>query len=336
MASNGEHIATSPGSVADADGAERYYDSRYRQGYMDDGDWAADRRERIARLVGELPLPHSGRVLDFGCGSGVFTQVLKSALPDWEVVGTDLSTEALRLARARSSECKFEPLPACEALPARFDLVFTHHVLEHVGDLSATARTLLRLLAPSGAMLHVLPCGNAGSLAHRSCTLTRGGIDDGAEGRFFFEEPGHLRRLTTERMAALWAADGFELRRAHYAEHLFGAISSVTQFDMAFVRNFANPGMAINRSAAMKLHVLRVCLCAVWLLRKPAAVVANKRSFGVRTIRDVALLGPAILAYPASRAFDALVRGLAAWESRRRRDDRRAGEMYLFFVRMSN
>lgn len=324
-----------PSSLRDPRVAEQYYDERYKRGYMDDGDWSSEKQERIARLLAAMPLPRTGRVLDFGCGTGIFTKVLRSALPNWEVTGTDISAEALERARMRSPECRFFHLSACEALLGRVDLVFSHHVLEHVYDLHATARTLANLLTPSGAMFHILPCGNPGSLAHRVCMLTRDGIAHDADGRFFFEEDGHLRRLTTEGLVSLWATDGLTLKRAYYAEQFVGAIRSLTQFDMRTVLHFANPKRARTASDALPLYALRLFLVALWLVRRPVFVLRNKRTFGVTGARDLVVVVFGLLAYAPSKVLDWLLRRMASREWRVRCHDRRAGEMYLFLVRGS-
>src|SRR5687768_8511453 len=79
--------------------AKEFYDQRYAAGYM--GQWPKPKLERIVRLIRDLDLPSSGTALDFGCGNGVFTDVIHRALPSWRVVGTDISTVAIEGARRR-------------------------------------------------------------------------------------------------------------------------------------------------------------------------------------------------------------------------------------------
>jgi hypothetical protein len=67
------------------------------------------------------------------------------------------------------------------------------------------------LKAAASAMLHILPCGNEGSFEHNVCLLRKDGINPELEGRFFFEDEGHVRRLTTEQLSALCAKMGFVL-----------------------------------------------------------------------------------------------------------------------------
>ena len=163
--------------------AEEFYNSRFVQRYME--SWPTEKCARVANLLSELPLPSNGRVLDFGCGTGVFTAVLKSVLRDWEVCGTDISRNAVEIAQAKLSNCSFYQLAECENLHGQFDFIFTHHVLEHVSDLHKTIATLADLLKPSGVMLHILPCADTGSLEHKICMMRRDGIIGDSETRFF-------------------------------------------------------------------------------------------------------------------------------------------------------
>ena len=72
-----------------------FYDNRYRGGYMD--EWPADKKKRVRGVVKGLNLPGRGAALDYGCGNGEFTGVLKEALPGWEaeVLAALLVPEAL-------------------------------------------------------------------------------------------------------------------------------------------------------------------------------------------------------------------------------------------------
>ena len=56
-----------------------FYDNWYASGYMD--EWPADKKERIFEIITALNLPETGEALDYGCGNGVFTEVIKKALP---------------------------------------------------------------------------------------------------------------------------------------------------------------------------------------------------------------------------------------------------------------
>jgi predicted TPR repeat methyltransferase len=55
------------------------YESRYEHGYME--NYSADVKDRIFGIIRDLRLPEQGDALDFGCGNGVLTEVIRQALP---------------------------------------------------------------------------------------------------------------------------------------------------------------------------------------------------------------------------------------------------------------
>ena len=143
---------------------------------------------------------------------------VKDALPcGWRVFGTDLSDTAQRQGSARHPDITFEASPSLSESGKQFDLVFTHHVLEHVGDLLETLDAIDRFVRPGGLLVHALPCGNSGSLEWKICQGVYGGIECERGNRFFFEEEGHLRRLTTEELINLVVDRGFRLVQQSFA-----------------------------------------------------------------------------------------------------------------------
>jgi 2-polyprenyl-3-methyl-5-hydroxy-6-metoxy-1,4-benzoquinol methylase len=80
------------------------------------------------------------RILDFGCGSGSSTMVLARMFPRSEIVGVELSSEYLRIARARQrfygySNVSFLQSPAGTTVPRElgdFDFIVMSAVFEHL------------------------------------------------------------------------------------------------------------------------------------------------------------------------------------------------------------
>jgi SAM-dependent methyltransferase len=323
-------MSVQAGQLHDLEVATRFYDARFRHGYMD--QWPDAKCDRVAAFIRELPLPVNGRVLDFGCGTGVFTRVLRRALPQWDVHGTDLSATAVEIAAERNPDCRFYTLSECSARTADFDLVFTHHVLEHVSNLVDIADLLANLTKPAGSMIHILPCGDRGSLERAICGLRADGVDVRTEGRFFYEEEGHLRRLTTDRLVGLWASAGFRLGRCYYANQVVGGLRFLTQGDSQFILSVTDTALAVDSGARRKLRLLRVALLGLWCARKPLGVVRNKRHFGCKDARDVAMLAVAAVCFPASWLVEALLNAFVnlEWRSYRHRP---GSEMYVYLLR---
>ena len=111
--------------------------------------------EAAAFLLPELKV--GMRLLDVGCGPGSITRGLATHLAPGEVVGVDLSEEALASARRDAAERGIENVRYQTAsvyeLPfpdASFDVVFAHQVLQHLREPSAAMREMLRVLRPGG------------------------------------------------------------------------------------------------------------------------------------------------------------------------------------------
>jgi SAM-dependent methyltransferase len=318
--------------LSDSRSATVFYDDRYAQGYME--EWSEEKKRRIVEVVSALPLPMRGRALDFGCGNGVLTDVLRRALPTgWDVVGTDLSAVALENARLLHPGCVFVEPGAPEVADVPFDLVFTHHVLEHVADVQATLDDLAARLAPDGGMLHILPCGNPGSFEHELCLARPDGIDRRSGNRFFFEEEGHLRRLSTDDMRELCAARGFDLEAEWYANQRAGAVAWLTLAPPEVIAELTDARYTVDPAAARRLSRLRRRLRWVRLLRLPAHVVARRIRRGIQGRRDLAVVLLGLPMYPVSKAVDAWVdhRANAEWRARKR--ERCGSEMFLWLRR---
>jgi len=334
--------------VLDGPGAAHaFYERRYRRGYMD--RWEADRADRLAAVLEPIELPAGARVLDFGCGSGALTRLLAARWPDGEIHGADISRTAVDHARQRDGGLgvRYHVLDAAfvAAHAGQFDFVFSHHVLEHVYDLSATVADLVRLLRPGGRMLHALPCGNPGSLPPWLCRQRPDGIEVAAGNRFFFEESSHLRRLTSDELQAAFAAHGCRPAAATFGYHWLGALRLFTELPPLDIVRVFDPRRCDRKSlpAMLPLFALVVALAA---LRAPVQVLVRCRRllqqvfrFRTRRLGDPAsiclllLAAPALCLLPISLLVELAVRGGDRWEWRQRRTDPRGSEMMLAFVR---
>jgi len=100
------------------------------------------------------------RVLDAGCGVGYGTRMLVEAGAA-EVVGVDISDEALATARKKfSHECITFAQDDCETLTrvsGPFDIAVAFESLEHIADASSFVRRISELLAPQGIFVVSTP-----------------------------------------------------------------------------------------------------------------------------------------------------------------------------------
>jgi SAM-dependent methyltransferase len=109
----------------------------------------------VEALREELALDGTGRLLDVGCGPGSLTHLLAPLFE--EAVGIDASAPMVRQAEAHAAPNeRFVHLPA-EELPAGLGTFRTATLAQsfHWMDQAPVARTLLEMLEPGGAVVHV-------------------------------------------------------------------------------------------------------------------------------------------------------------------------------------
>ncbi len=150
-------------------------------------------------LLNELePQLETGRLLEVGCGQGLFLEHARAR--GWEVTGVDLLEPLAALARtergldARTGELADAALPS-----GTFDVVYSSEVIEHVIDPIALLREMYRVLRPGG--LAVLLTGNARSWSSR--------VRGGSWSYYEFKTHGHIRFFNPKAARALATAAGF-------------------------------------------------------------------------------------------------------------------------------
>ena len=117
-------------------------------------------RRRVA-LIRELTGLHAGRVLEVGCGSGLFLRHLRTA--GYAVEGVETSKGDVAYARESSGLTVFEGvLEELPLEPARYDAVVMVYVLEHIPDPAATLTRIHTLLKPGGWTVLGLPVMDSG------------------------------------------------------------------------------------------------------------------------------------------------------------------------------
>jgi hypothetical protein len=188
------------------------------------------------------------------------------------------------------------------------------------------------LVTGRGRMLHILPCGNPGSFEYNLCRLRTDGINTAVQNRFFFEDEGHVRRLDTDRLAALLAPHGFGLRQEYYSNQYFGALKWIASYDKPFIYRLTDPGKALSGAASLQLRWLRAKLLFVKRAREVAKARLAQGS-GLSRLKRLAV-------YPF---FWTLKRGAglvtsyynhnAQREWERKKNQRNGSEMYLYFSR---
>ncbi|MGD2148163.1 MAG: class I SAM-dependent methyltransferase [Anaerolineae bacterium] len=116
--------------------------------------WRAG-QERRFQMVRRWTALRNLRVLDVGCGMGLYTAAFGRETP--HVFGVEIEYErARRAGRAAAdiAQATGERLPFSDAV---FDVVFSHEVLEHVVDDRICVEEMIRVARPGGRIVIFVP-----------------------------------------------------------------------------------------------------------------------------------------------------------------------------------
>ena len=135
--------------------ASSYSDPEFYDGWIQDEAGRLVMWRKRLRLVQRLP--RGARVLDIGAGIGTFLTMGRD-MYGWDVVGTEVSTSAVRIARERYHlELLLGRVEDLDLPAGTFDLITLWHVLEHVPSPSKTLALANSLLKPGGYIAIAVP-----------------------------------------------------------------------------------------------------------------------------------------------------------------------------------
>jgi 2-polyprenyl-3-methyl-5-hydroxy-6-metoxy-1,4-benzoquinol methylase len=135
-------------------GTAKFYQAIATEDYYNTDKW------EFACAAADLRASGSKRILDVGCGSGIFLEYLKENVPGVDLFGFDLNGEILKQLASRGfSVLPNKPDHFEDALAgkARFDAISMLQVLEHASDPIAFLNTFLPLLRPGGLLILTTP-----------------------------------------------------------------------------------------------------------------------------------------------------------------------------------
>jgi len=150
------------------------------------------------------PKTYKGRILDIGCGSGVYLHTLKKH--GWDVYGVEMSSKAVELAREKLKLPNIN-LGLVEDIkyPEKFfDVVMMNHVIEHLFDPRHSLQEANRILKTGGLLIITTP--NIDSVNFKIF------------GKYWFplETPRHLNLFEVSTMSKLLRDAGFKLVNRSY------------------------------------------------------------------------------------------------------------------------
>jgi 2-polyprenyl-3-methyl-5-hydroxy-6-metoxy-1,4-benzoquinol methylase len=177
---------------------EEYYRPEYwGRVNADDLDWV--RRDQASRTSFLARFREGGRILDVGCGLGLFLLALDPG--HWDRYGVEVMAPAYREAQRRLGADRIvtEDLSTAPLPDAPFDVITFWDVLEHLPDPAGALRQAARRLKPGGLLVVRAP-NFASYLARRF----------GADW-YELSLPYHLFHFTPATLTAMIEAVGFRL-----------------------------------------------------------------------------------------------------------------------------
>lgn len=179
---------------------------------------------RLKYCLEDLKKIKEGRVLEVGCGAGMFALAIKRNCPSLEVWGCDINKKAIAKAQTRTKKVKFfvgdvYRLPvedeSCEAVVA-FDL------FEHLERPEKAFSEVRRVLKKGGIFHLFVPCEGEIYTIH------------GLFNKLGFfpkrEYAGHIQQFTIRRLNNLFRQNGFKVKRVRFSSHYFYQIVDFTYF----------------------------------------------------------------------------------------------------------
>jgi 2-polyprenyl-3-methyl-5-hydroxy-6-metoxy-1,4-benzoquinol methylase len=192
-----------------------------------------------------------GALLDIGCGTGEFLNVMKTA--GWNVRGIEPGDKAREMAKS-NYQLDVQPEDALATLTAAsFDVITMWHVLEHVPDLAGRLNELQSLLKPNGLVIVAVPNRNSHDAAYY--------------GKYWaaYDVPRHLWHFRPQDIRTLFAQHGFEVKEvlpmkfdSYYVSMLSEKyMNGSVKYFSAFRRGWASNSKAGQEAWSSQIYVIR-------------------------------------------------------------------------------
>ncbi len=151
-----------------------------------------------------------GLLVDVGCGSGEFLNVMRQA--GWQVLGVDLDARAADVAREQFGiEARVGPLERAGLAEGSVDVLTMRHVIEHLPNPEEALHVCLQTLKTGGRLIVLTP--NAESLGHRFFRQNYISLDP----------PRHLYLFSLKTLRAMVERAGFRVEMLRTSTRLAGA-----------------------------------------------------------------------------------------------------------------
>lgn len=155
-------------------------------------------------IYSPIPKEHKGRILDIGCGNGIYLYNLKKH--DWDVYGVEISKKAVAFAqeKLRLKNVRQGTIEDIKYPDGYFDVITMNHVIEHLFSPKETLGEINGILKKEGLLIITTP--NVNSF---NAKIFR-------EYWFPLETPRHLDIFNFLTMKRLMSDTGFIIKKISY------------------------------------------------------------------------------------------------------------------------
>ena len=173
--------------------------------------WRLHRKKRIEKHAGK------GKILDIGCGRGLFLDIMRTH--GWTVMGVEFGQEAVEDAsNAYGIEVIEETRMRSTLLDEEFDVITMNHVLEHVYNPVETIHECSRTLKNGGLLVISVP------------NILSWQASFGNRDWFHLDPPYHLHHFSEQGLTKLLQNHSFsiqEVRRFDWEYNIFGWLQTL-------------------------------------------------------------------------------------------------------------
>lgn len=100
-------------------------------------------------------LTSKGQLLDIGCGPGTFLEIAKKR--GWDVLGIDLSAEAIKICKKKKIKAKLATTNSLNTKSETFNVITAFQLIEHVQMPDQLLKHIFNMLKPEGYLILTTP-----------------------------------------------------------------------------------------------------------------------------------------------------------------------------------
>ena len=176
---------------------KKYYESKYYGGHKSLEFLQKERKNKITGFI------KKGKILDYGCGEGIFLELMKSV--GWQVLGFDISLAASQRAKENYQLKILTSTQSLMQLPAgNFNLITLWHTLEHVPDPKTLLNSLKKILHLSGFLVIAVP------------NITSFEAEIGKNNWFHLDPPRHFYHYNLQSLSYLLNKTGYKIIKTDF------------------------------------------------------------------------------------------------------------------------